>query len=164
MDFEALFQEVYPPLHRYCVRLAGDGDLADDLVQEAFFRLLDRKVQGEPEALRVWLFRVATHLLRDRFRAKETRSRLLAANPVLPWEPTRPDKAAERSEEIAVVRAALEKLDPRDREMLLLREEGFSYRELAEVVEVVPGSIGTLLARARRRFTEALAGKAGGGE
>ena len=162
MDFEALFQKVYPPLHRYCVRLAGDGDLADDLVQEAFFRLLDRKVQGEPEALRAWLFRVATHLVRDRFRARETRSRLLAANPVLPSGPPRPDRAVERSEEIATVRAALEKLDPREREMLLLREEGFSYRELAEVVGVAPGSVGTLLARARRRFTEALASKSNG--
>ena len=105
---------------------------------------------------------MATHLVRDRFRARETRSRLLAANPVLPSEPPRPDRAVERSEEIATVRAALERLDPRDREMLLLREEGFSYRDLAEVVGVAPGSVGTLLARARRRFTEALASKSNG--
>ena len=57
-----------------------------------------------------------------------------------------------------------EKLD--DVDMSILREltdnSRQSYRELAEVVEVAPGSIGTLLARARRRFTEALASKTNG--
>jgi RNA polymerase sigma factor (sigma-70 family) len=62
----------------------------------------------------------------------------------------------DRSRRIADVRRALDSLDERDRTLLLMREEGFQYRELAEAVGVEPTSVGTLLARARRRFAEAV--------
>ena len=58
----------------------------------------------------------------------------------------------EREDGIRRVRAALERLAPRDREVLLLRQEGFSYKEIAQVVNVAPTSVGTLLARALDRF------------
>ena len=45
---------------------------------------------------------------------------------------------------------------PRDREILLMRYSGFSYREIAEAVGVAASSIGTLLSRAERRFAEAV--------
>ena len=49
-------------------------------------------------------------------------------------------------------RQALSRLSERDRQMLLMREEGFRYDEIARVAAVAPGSVGTLLARAARRF------------
>ena len=45
----------------------------------------------------------------------------------------------------------------RDRELLLMRYSGFSYREIADAVDVAATSVGTLLARAERRFTQVLA-------
>lgn len=154
VEFEQLFDEIYPSLFRYCHRLAGDADLADDLAQESFVRLFDRKVEGEVPALRVWLFKVATHLLRDRARQRDNRRKLLARNPVLPSGSPDPEQELERDEAVRKVRGVLEGLDSRDRVLLLMREEGFSYREIAEAVEVAPGSVGTLLARAQRRFTD----------
>lgn len=74
----------------------------------------------------------------------------------------RPDEATERSLRIAAVRAALAQIGPRDREILLMREEGFRYAEIAEVVGVAPGSVGTLLARALRRFAAAYGEEAAG--
>ena len=71
---------VFPPLFRYCHRLTGDPDVAEDVAQEAFVRLLDRGVAGERPALRVWLFKVSTHLIRDRWRVSENRRRLLQIN------------------------------------------------------------------------------------
>ncbi len=67
-----------------------------------------------------------------------------------------PDKTVDRRQRIKVVRSALTKLSDRDRQMLLMREEGFRYREIAAVVNVAPASVGTLLARAVRRFEKAL--------
>ncbi len=135
--------------------MTGDRDQADDLAQEAFFRLLDRGVQGEEPGLKVWLFRVATNLVRDRARTRETRRRLLSALP--PPDPVPgPDREMERQERARQVRLALEELSPRDQEMLLLRQEGFSYKEIADAVGVAPGSVGTMLARALRRFSEGL--------
>ena len=54
-----------------------------------------------------------------------------------------------------LVRAALEELAPNDRDGLLLREEGLSYEEIAEVLGLSEGSVGTTLSRARSRLTVA---------
>lgn len=155
MDFDAIFEDVFPPLFRYCHRLMGDADAAEDVTQEAFLRLLTHDVQGPPAGLRVWLFRVATHLIRDRYRVSENRRRLLEKNPVTPSATEDPQREVERTEEKRAVRRALATLQERDREMLLMREEGFSYREIAEAVGVKAASVGTLLARAQRRLAEA---------
>jgi RNA polymerase sigma factor (sigma-70 family) len=152
VDFERLFDEVYPALFRYCQRLTGEPDVADDVAQEAFVRLVDRGITGDRRAIRVWLFKVATHVIRDRVRIRENRRRLLSANPVTPGMGEAPDREAERNETIQAVRKALDQLELRDRQMLLMRYEGFSYKEVAEVVGVAHTSMGTLLARAQRRF------------
>ena len=66
-----------------------------------------------------------------------------------------PEEVVEREEAAAAVRRALDRLDERERQLLLLRQEGFRYQEIAELVRVAPGSVGTLLARALHRFREA---------
>ena len=152
VNFEATFEELYPGLFRYCHRLTGDPDLAEDVVQEAFVRLYDRRVEGTEEGLRAWLFRTATHLVRDRHRVRENRRRLLEAHPVRPGGSEQPDEAVQRREQVAHVREALEHLSEREHDLLLMRHAGFSYREIAEAVEVAPSSVGTLLARAERNF------------
>ena len=60
----------------------------------------------------------------------------------------------ERAEERALARRALEALSERDREALLMREEGLDYHEIAEALGLSFGSIGTTLARARKRLVE----------
>jgi RNA polymerase sigma-70 factor (ECF subfamily) len=156
VSFDDLFEDVYPGLHRYCVRLTGDEDVAADTAQEAFVRLLERGVKGEPAGLKAWLFKVATHVIRDRVRVEGNRARLLAANPTPDAVEDHTAERIDRSRRVADVRRALDSLDERDRTLLLMREEGFQYRELAEAVGVEPTSVGTLLARARRRFAEAV--------
>lgn len=153
MDPEAAFARYYPALYRYLQRLAGDPDLAADLAQEAFVRLLDHEIPEE--RARSWLFTVATNLLRDRARSRDRHRRLLAGRDLSPDPPVRADERVEREERIAAVRAALARLSERDRRMLMLREEGLLYREIAEVVGVAAGSVGTLLARALDRFADA---------
>lgn len=156
MEFDALYDDVFPALFRYLARLTGDPDVAEDVAQEAFVRLLEREVEGPPPALRVWLFKTATHLVRDRWRVSSNRQRLLEMHPVTPSAGPDPEREMERSETVAEVRRALATLDERDRELLLMREEGFSYREMAGAVGVQASSIGTLLARAQRRFESAM--------
>ena len=162
VDFDATFDQHYPALVRYCQRLTGDRDLAEDIAQESMVRLFDHQVTGPGAGVRAWLFKTATHLVRDRYRVGKNRLRLLEENPVVPSEPESPERGLERREAQARAREALDALPPRDREILLMRYSGFSYKEIAETVEVAATSIGTLLARAERRFAEAIsvAGKA----
>ncbi|HWK90538.1 MAG TPA: sigma factor-like helix-turn-helix DNA-binding protein, partial [Longimicrobium sp.] len=118
--------------------------------QESFVRLLGRSMP-ENEA-RLWLFTVATNLFRDGARTSRRRERLLTATPWKPGSLPAPDESLERGRKVEAVRRALEQIPARDRQMLLMREEGFRYDEIARVAAVAPGSVGTLLARATRRF------------
>ena len=158
VDFEAAYESHQAPLFRYVHRLVGDSDLAADVIQESFVRLLNNPLPDED--VRRWLFTVATNLVRDDARMRTRRQRLLAEQyerSDMASDPVEiPDQMALRSERIGVARSALAQLSERDRQMLLMREEGFRYSEIAKVIDVAPGSVGTLLARALRRFAKAL--------
>lgn len=151
--FEALYDRLHPQLLRYLDRLVGEPDAAEDLAQEAFVRLLRRPDLHGDDA-RLWIFTVATNLVRDRGRAATRRQRLLAGDPIERSSEPRPDDDLERAERIRSVRNALDLLPERDRLMLLMREEGFRYSEIAESLDVAASSVGTLIARALKRFTE----------
>lgn len=156
VDFETAFDRYYPALYRYLHRLTGDADMAEDVAQESFLRLLEREVPEE--GVRSWLFTVGTNLVRDRTRTRSRRRRLLEAEDYGRERSAGPDEQVERKERVQRVRAALDELKPRDRKILLLREEGFRYAEIAEMIGVKASSVGTLLARALRRFEEAYRG------
>jgi RNA polymerase sigma-70 factor (ECF subfamily) len=66
-------------------------------------------------------------------------------------EPT----SVERAEEQALARQAIEMLTEKDRDALLMREEGLGYEEIAEALGLSVASVGTTLSRARRRLMEA---------
>ncbi|MFB6240172.1 MAG: sigma-70 family RNA polymerase sigma factor, partial [Gemmatimonadota bacterium] len=135
---------VLPLVDRLLQRVQVDG---------TFLRLLEHEVPEE--GMQGWLFTVATNLVRDRSRTRERRRELLEAEDYGPDPPTRPDERVERSERVERVRRALDRLKPRDRRILLLREEGFQYSEIAEMIGVKASSVGTILARALDRFEDA---------
>ena len=158
MDVPALYRTHHAPLVRYLTRLSGDPDLADDAAQEAFVRLAERPPADERE-LRAWLFTVATNVVRDARRTGRRRAEILAGDPegASPTPPG-PDPADDvvRAELRLHVRAALDALSERDRAILLMREEGFKHREIANAVGITTGSVGTVIARALNRLAERL--------
>ena len=159
-DFEAafrrLFDEQFASLFRYLDRLSGDPDLAADLAQEAFVRLYRR---GEvPDDPRAWLGTVASNLFRDERRRASRRLRLLASQPAeltLGAPPPATDAAVIGRERREAVRQALDGLSLRDRQMLLLRQEGYSYHEIAQALGVPETGVGTMLIRAAAAFRAA---------
>jgi RNA polymerase sigma-70 factor (ECF subfamily) len=151
-DLARLFDEYYPSLVRMLYRRTGDRDRAEDLAQETFARA----VAAPPENPRPWLFAVALNLVREDGRKSVTRGRRLELLRNEQDRPTTgPDAEYERNEEVARVRAALARLNERDREALLLKAEGFGYDEIASTLGLAKGAVGTTLARARRRLVEA---------
>jgi RNA polymerase sigma-70 factor (ECF subfamily) len=154
--FRRLFDEQFPSLFRYLDRLTGDPDLAADLAQEAFVRLYQRG--SPPDDVRAWLAAVASNLLRDDRRRAARRGRLLDAHPgdaPLGTGPEAADAVIVADERRGTVRRALDRLPLRDRQILLLRHEGYSYREIAQAVDVAETGVGTLLARATAAFRRA---------
>jgi RNA polymerase sigma-70 factor (ECF subfamily) len=135
-------------------RLLGDRAEAEDLTLETFWRLWDR-APGRPENLAGWLYRVAMRLGYNALRAGRRRERYEIEAGVEALEvnaPPDPALSAELAEERARVRAALRRLPPRDAQLLLLRQTGLSYKELAIALGVAPGSVGALLTRAEAKF------------
>jgi RNA polymerase sigma-70 factor (ECF subfamily) len=155
VDVQDAFRHHYPALYRFALRFTGDADAAEDLVQEAFVRLLDQDLPDDE--VRPWLFVVAGNLARDDARKRKRRRRLLETHRPTPAGPEPAERRAERSEQIESVRRVLEELSPRDRRILLMREEGFRYGEIADAIGVKQTSVGALVARALRRFETAWA-------
>ena len=154
VDWGEVYRTSFEELVRFLHRKVWDVERARDLAQEVFVRAL----RHDPENPRAWLFRVATNLARDEARTVLRRKRHLALLRSEEEEregSPRPDEAVLAKEEWAQVRAALDGLNERDREVLLLWDAGLSYREIAEVTDLAPGAIGTTLARARQRLVEA---------
>ncbi|NIP80412.1 MAG: sigma-70 family RNA polymerase sigma factor [Gemmatimonadetes bacterium] len=145
----AIFDRHHEPLYRYLARLTGDPDAAADAAQEAFVRLLEQ--DPPPDEPRPWLFRVATNVVRDSAR-KRKRHQVLAhegrAARAHGDPPRSPDGMVDRETARRLVGEALTALSPKERQALLMREEGFKHREIAEALGTTTGSIGTLLRRA----------------
>lgn len=152
-DADRLFHTYHAPLVRYLTRRLGDRDWAEEVAQETFLRALRQdKIVSE----RAWLFAVATNLVRDEARKNARRRRHLAVLAEQEHDAVseQPVTAAEQAQEAGLARAAVEALAERDRLALLMREEGLDYHEIAEALDLSVGSVGTTLARARRRLAE----------
>jgi RNA polymerase sigma factor (sigma-70 family) len=157
-QFVALFESRFPGLFRYLDRLSGDAALASDLAQEAFVRLYRRgALPNDPEK---WLVTVAMNLFRNARGSHGRRSRLLTVFRGLRVHsdpPPSPADASAAEDSRRIVRRVVDRLPERDRQLLLLSAEGYSYRDLAATLDLNESSVGTLLARARKAFREAYA-------
>ena len=147
-----LFEEYHASLVRMLYRRTGDRDRAAEIAQETFARA----VASPHRNTRTRLFAVALNLVREQGRTVIRQDRrLVLYKAEQPGHAPAPDEELEREERVAGVRAALDVLTERDREALLLKVEGFSYDEIAATLGLARGAVGTTLARARRRLTEA---------
>ena len=160
--FRAGFAAWFEELFRYLDRSTGDPEFASDLAQEALVRLYRRGMM--PENVRVWLLSVAINQLRDERRRRTRQQRLLGkrqSGDLMADPPPAPDGAMLKEEARRSVQRALESMSVRDQQLLLLRHEGLSYRELATTLDLTETSVGTLLVRARAAFRAALQGRHG---
>lgn len=152
-SFQVLFRALYPEVFRHLLYLLKSKELAEDLAQESFLRLY-RYGWQKVEQPRAWLTTVASRLAYDHFRGEKSSRRGLSLK-----QREMDHGAAPSAEEEAVVRervrywrSLLEQLPERDRLVLLLRQQGKRYSEIAEVLEVEETYVGVILARARNRL------------
>ena len=166
MRLEELFERHQGELFRFVARFTGDADLAEDVVQDVFVRLAERPPRHDGQ-LRAWLFRVATNLAIDATRGARRRMALAKAQPgSLPMAAPPDDPATHtvREDERRRVREALAALNEKERAVLLMREEGFAHREIADAVGTTTGSVGTMIARALDKLAGRLDLDGGRGE
>lgn len=150
--FDEAFLQHYARIYQVLYRLTGDASEADDLAQETFIRLYRQPLPpGREHNLGGWLYRVAVNLGYNALRAARRRTSYEQFADLSPSLPN-PEEAAAQNDERECVRRALAELPPQQAHLLILRNAGLSYKELALALDVAPTSIGTLLARAERAF------------
>ncbi len=153
--FRLFYERTSRPLWSYLSRLTGDRSLAEDLMQESYYRFLRASLKSDDEAYQKnFLFRIGTNLARDHWRRTPRGERVdVEATEALPAH----DRTAERVQRSSDLGRALGKLKPRERELLWLAYvEGSSHDEIAEVCGLRSKSIRLLLFRARRKLAEVL--------
>jgi RNA polymerase sigma-70 factor (ECF subfamily) len=155
-SFRTLYERTARPLWAYLWRRTGDAQLADDLLQEAYYRLLRAQVRHESEAhRRNYLFRIAANLANDAYRSHREHAGYPAESD--PQHPSVP-AAAENSRSQDLDRA-LETLNGRHRDALWLAyAEGASHAEIAEKLGLKLASVKLILFRARRKVAKFLRG------
>ena len=156
--FAGFYERASRPLWAYLMRVSGDSALADDLMQESFVRFLcaEARTDGEVEARR-YLFRIATNLLKDHWRRPR-----VGSIEELPPEFFATAAVAATMDAHALLGPAMALMRPRERQLLwLAHAEGYSHREIAEVMGLGPTSIRLLLFRARRKIATLLSRNGG---
>ena len=152
--FRLFYERTARPVWAYLSRMSGDARLADDLLQEAYYRFLRAKVTHESDAHRKnYLFRIATNLVRDlRRRPRLDESPAGGADDIDHADPQSADVANGAVRRLDLVRS-MARLKPRERDLLWLAyAQGSSHKEIAETLGLKTGSIKLLLFRARRRL------------
>ncbi len=153
--FRNVFEQHYPSVRRKLAALVRDEAAAEDLAQEAFLRLY-RNPPDQPGSVGAWLHRVLTRLAYD-YMEKKARERALAQRQeqhllAQPLSASSGEQEALARDEQEQVRAWLEGLSERDRQLLTLRYEGYSYEEIAKQLQVRQPQVGTMLKRAGERL------------
>jgi len=140
-------------------RLTGDDEEARDLAQDVLIRLhkgLARYRQGNFEG---WLYRTTVNAFRDRLRKrKRLREDTLAETEPPAMRTGRiVEEAVQQKELFEIVQRALVKLPPEYREAVVLRDlEGRSYEEIAEILEIPPGTVRSRIHRGREALKQLL--------
>ena len=145
------------PLWIYLSRTTGDSRLADDLLQETYYRFLRANATFESEEhRRNYLFRIATNLVRDHRRRPDVYSPAAGFDEgSLPdaRDATVADRVASRID----LARAMDRLTPRDRSLLWLAyAQGCSHAEIAASLGLKTASLKSLLYRARQRLMRLL--------
>lgn len=152
--FRAFYQEMYPRIWSYVRRMVNDQSECEDAAQESFLRFLRSAPPKLSDAdQRSYLYRIATNIVRDSWRARQTQTAWLA-------EQSDEEPVSELEGAITAsvdINRALDLLSPGQRSLVWLAYvEGYEHKEIAEIVGVKPASVRVLLMRARKRLAELL--------
>jgi RNA polymerase sigma-70 factor, ECF subfamily len=156
--FRAFYERMAKSVWAYIARITGDRQLADDLLQETFYRFYRAAETFESEShQRNFLFRIATNVAVDA-RRRGKRAQLMPLpeddeSGAIPMDAALAERAAGRTD----LERAMRELRPEQREMLWLAYgQGSSHAEIAQVLGLKTASIKLLLFRARKQLARIL--------
>ena len=163
-EFRRLYERGFPILFRVAYRIAGSEEAAEDLCQEAFFRLYEKNmVFPSPDEAKYWLIRVVKNASLNYAKRKQRERK---AYQRAFKEDTRTVETGEhfvlKNESRGEVKEALEKLPENLRIVLILKEYGeLNYKEIGRALGISEGNVKVRVFRARERLAGLLNSKTG---
>ena len=147
--FTLIVRAYQVPVFNYVLRTVGDRGLAEDLTQEVFLRVFRSLPSFSFRSkFTTWLFQVTRHRVLDELRARERRPRSVELDAVHDLSVV--DAPAEQGEAIEALWRAVGRLDLDLKMALLLRDiAGFSYTEIAEILEITLTTVKWRIYKAR---------------
>lgn len=167
-DFEKLVTAYEKNVYNLALRMVGDPDDAADITQETFikaYRALG-SFRGDSK-FSSWIYRIASNVCLDFLRSRSRRAQVPLSfenedeegEIELPDMSQNPEKVLMKKLSMEAVRRGMEKLPPKQRQILVLRELcGLSYAELAQTLSVEEGTVKSRIFRARKRLCAILLG------
>lgn len=152
IDFDSLYSEFAPRIHRFVLGLSGDPAVAEDVTAETFVRVWATRDRVRHDTVRAFLFTIARNLWLQGIRSEWRHRELDAADA----DPS-PGPDVQAADRIDLDRAfkALAALDPSDRAAILLRaQEEMSYEEIATSLGVTVSAAKVRVHRARKKLKE----------
>jgi RNA polymerase sigma-70 factor (ECF subfamily) len=158
-EFRRLYETVFPILYRVAFRIANSEVAAEDLCQDAFFRLLEKNMNfPSPDDAKYWLIRVVKNAALNYVKRKDRERK---AYQKAFREDMRTTETGEieviRKETKADVQEALKKLPENLRMVLILKEyANMNYKEIGRVLGISEGNVKVRVFRARTRLSSLL--------
>lgn len=167
-NFSEIYREFYPKIRYYLTRLVGDHE-AEDVAQIVFEKVNNNLATFKGESrISTWIFKIATNAALDRLKSpnyKRTSSGPQAPVPLQSVEniemafnkPTAPDQKVIREEMSDCIREFVDRLPPDYRTIIVLNElEGFTNKEVAEILQISLDAAKIRLHRARTNLKKSL--------
>ena len=163
MSLEAFKTRVLPvknKLYRFAYRLLGDDSEAQDVVQEVLIKVWDRREQmDELENMEAWCMRITRNLSYDKLKSRTRRrtETLDKGYDISSPAENSPDRRTEQKDMMRMIRKFMNDLPEKQRHVMQLRDvEGYSYKEISEILDMDLSQVKVNLFRARKKIRENL--------
>ncbi len=157
MDFEKIYYKYYSEIYRFAFRLSMSKTDSQDLLQDAFTKLFKMTKNGakltNPKS---WLYKVVLNQWRNTYNQAKLRRDKLNQMDMYNDNRQTPESDYIKNEKLKLTLDCLSEIQMKDKDILLLYHDGFSYSEIADILEIKETSVGKTLSRALQNFKQIL--------
>jgi len=147
MDFDKIYLTHYPSIFKYLLQLTRCEETSKDLVQEVFESLYIQKQKKQNiKDVRAWLFKTAYNRFVNNYNKQKYNLAYIQETIRTETQYER-EPEIEANEKVKQLEAGLNKLEPKAYHLLILYQQGLKYKEMAEILEINPASVGKTLSR-----------------
>ncbi len=163
--FDILVRRYKDQLLNYVYRFVNNRVDAEDIVQETFLRVFKNKhYYKEIAKFSTWVYTIAGNLAKTELRRRKRRKIFSVSNFVnderdfdIPDGERTPDQAVDGSIKDSIIQQAIDKLPPKFKEVILLRDvQGFAYEEISQILNIPLGTVKSRVNRGRLKLQEDL--------